>query len=147
MRANVWTYPGTNSFKSGRRQDVALHPTVKPVALVTDALRDCSLKGDIVVDLFMGSGTTIMAAEKVGRRAYGMELDPLYVDVALRRWKAATKADVILAADGRTFEEVTAARLDNAVTAAANAPGDDQGWVALAEGWPAVSTGRGAFRR
>jgi DNA modification methylase len=147
MRANVWTYPGTNSFKSGRRQDVALHPTVKPVSLVADALRDCSLKGDIVVDLFTGSGTTIMAAEKVGRLAYGMELDPLYVDVALRRWKAATKADVILATDGRTFEEVTAARLDNAVTAAASAPGDDQGWVALVEGRPAVSTGRGAFRR
>ncbi|HKG76595.1 MAG TPA: DNA methyltransferase [Beijerinckiaceae bacterium] len=140
MRANVWNYPGTNNFKSGCRQDLALHPTVKPVALIADALRDCSMKGDIVVDLFMGSGTTIMAAEKVGRRAYGMELDPLYVDVAVRRWKAATKADVILSGDGQTFEEVAAARL---VTAAgANAPVDDQNWVALVEGWPAASTGK-----
>src|SRR4051794_40843393 len=147
MRANVWTYPGTNSFKSGRRQDVALHPTVKPVSLVADALRDCSLKGDTVVDPFMGSGTTIMAAEKVGRRAYGMELDPLYVDVAVRRWKAATKADVVLAGDGRTFEEVAAARLDTRATAGANAPVDDQDWVALVEGWPATGTGKGAVRR
>jgi DNA modification methylase len=147
MRANVWTYPGTNSFKSGRRQDLALHPTVKPVALVADALRDCSMKGDIVVDLFMGSGTTIMAAEKVGRRAYGMELDPLYVDVAVRRWKAATKADVILAGDGRTFEEVAAARLDTAGAAPSNGPVDDQDWVALAEGRLPASTGKGAVRR
>src|SRR5215217_8628038 len=66
MRANVWTYPGTNSFKSGRRQDVALHPTVKPVLLVADALRDCSMKGDIVVDLFMGSGTTWPPKRLVG---------------------------------------------------------------------------------
>jgi len=117
------------------------------VALVADALRDCSMKGDAVVDLFMGSGTTIMAAEKVGRRAYGMELDPLYVDVAVRRWKAATKADVILAGDGRTFEEVAAARLDTRATAGANAPVDDQDWVALVEGWPATGTGKGAVRR
>ena len=145
MRANVWTYPGANSFNSGRQQDLALHPTVKPVSLVVDALRDCSMKGDTVVDLFIGSGTTIMAAEKVGRCAYGMELDPLYVDVAVRRWKAATKADVILAGDGRTFEEVAAARL--AAATEANAPVDDQDWVALAEGWPATSTGKGAVRR
>ena len=111
MRANVWTYPGANSFKSGRQQDLALHPTVKPASLVADALRDCSLKGDVVLDLFMGSGTTMMAAEKIGRRACGMELDPLYVDVAIRRWKAATKADVFLVGDGRTFEEIAAARL------------------------------------
>ena len=111
MRANVWTYPAANSFKSGRQQDLALHPTVKPASLVADALRDCSLKGDVVLDLFMGSGTTMMAAEKIGRRACGMELDPLYVDVAIRRWKAATKADVFLVGDGRTFEEIAAARL------------------------------------
>jgi len=110
MRANVWTYPGTNSFRTGRRADLALHPTVKPVSLVADAMRDCSMKGDIVLDLFMGSGTTIMAAEKVGRRGYGLELDPLYVDVAVRRWSSAARADAILYGDGRTFDEVAAAR-------------------------------------
>ena len=147
MRANVWTYPGANTFKSGRRQDLALHPTVKPVALVADALRDCSMKGDIVVDLFMGSGTTIIAAEKLGRRAYGMDLDPLYVDVAVRRWKAATKADVILAGDGRTFEEVAAERLNHAAAAGATTAAAEQDWVALADGLPAARTGKRAAQR
>jgi hypothetical protein len=102
-------------------------------------MRDCSMKGDIVLDLFMGSGTTLMAAEKVGRRAYGMELDPLYVDVTIRRWKAFTKADVTLSGDGRTFEEIAVARESDAPAAApfpaptrrAEPEGD---WVALAEG-------------
>jgi hypothetical protein len=100
------------------------------------------MKGDIVVDLFIGSGTTIMAAEKVGRCAYAMELDPLYVDVAIRRWKAATKADVVLAADGRTFEEITAARLAEGGAASPpprppalrTEPEGAEDWVALAEG-------------
>jgi len=85
MRSNVWTYPGANSFRAGRMDDLAMHPTVKPVALVADAMRDCSMKGDIVLDTFMGSGTTIMAAEKIGRRGFGMEYEPVYVDVAIRR--------------------------------------------------------------
>ena len=79
-RSNIWTYAGANSFRVGRLDDLSLHPTVKPTALVADAMRDCSRRGDIVLDPFMGSGTTILAAEKVGRRAYGLELDPLYVD-------------------------------------------------------------------
>ena len=83
-------------------------PTVKPVALVADAMRDCSRRGDIVLDPFMGSGTTILAAERVGRRAYGLEIDPLYVDVAIRRWQAFTKRDAVLASSGKTFDEVTA---------------------------------------
>ena len=77
-RSNVWTYPGVNTFRAGRLDDLAMHPTVKPVALVADAMRDCSRRGDIVLDPFMGSGTTIMAAERAGRRAYGLEIDPLY---------------------------------------------------------------------
>ena len=75
-RSNVWTYAGVNTFRAGRLDDLAMHPTVKPVALVADAMRDCSRRGDIVLDPFMGSGTTIMAAERVGRRAYGLEIDP-----------------------------------------------------------------------
>ena len=103
-RSNVWTYAGANTFRSGRMKDLAMHPTVKPIAMVADAMRDCSRRGDIVLDPFMGSGTTIMAAERVGRRGFGLELDPLYVDVAIRRWQAFTKRDAILVGDGRTFD-------------------------------------------
>ena len=91
-RSNVWTYAGANTFRAGRMADLAAHPTVKPVALVADAMRDCTRRDDFVLDPFLGAGTTILAAERVGRRAYGIEIDPLYVDVAIRRWQAATKA-------------------------------------------------------
>jgi DNA modification methylase len=87
-----------------------MHPTVKPVGLVADAMRDCSRRGDIVLDPFMGSGTTIMAAERVGRRAFGLEIDPLYVDVIVRRWQAYTKRDAVLQGSGQTFEEIAATR-------------------------------------
>ena len=109
-RSNLWTYAGVNTFRVGRQDDLAVHPTVKPAAMVADAMRDCSRRGDIVLDLFMGSGTTILAAERVGRRAYGLEIDPLYVDVAIRRWRAFTKRDAVLASSGKTFDEVTAVR-------------------------------------
>ena len=79
-RSNIWTYAGVNTFRAGRMDELTLHPTVKPIALVADAMRDCSRRGEVVLDPFMGSGTTILAAERVGRRAYGLELDPLYVD-------------------------------------------------------------------
>jgi DNA modification methylase len=105
-RSNVWTYPGANSFRAGRLDDLAVHPTVKPVALVADAMRDCSRRGDIVLDPFMGSGTTILAAERVGRRAYGLEIDPLFVDAAIRRWQAFTKRDAVLESTGQTFDEL-----------------------------------------
>lgn len=109
-RSNVWSYAGANAFRAGRLEDLAAHPTVKPVALVADALRDCSRRGDIILDLFMGSGTTILAAERVGRLAYGLELDPLYVDVAVRRWQAFTKRDATLAGSDETFDELAKAR-------------------------------------
>jgi DNA modification methylase len=109
-RSNVWTYAGVNTFRAGRLDDLTIHPTVKPVALVADAMRDCSRRGDIVLDPFMGSGTTIMAAERVGRLAYGLELDPLYVDAAVRRWQAYTRRDAILKSTGQTFDELAAAR-------------------------------------
>jgi DNA modification methylase len=109
-RSIVWTYPGVNTFRAGRLDDLAMHPTVKPVALVADAMRDCCRRGDIVLDLFLGSGTTIMAAERVGRRAFGLEIDPLYVDVAVRRWQAYTRLDATLKGTGQTFDEVAAAR-------------------------------------
>lgn len=105
-RSNVWQYAGVNTFRKDRLADLAVHPTVKPVALVADAMRDCSRRGDVVLDPFMGSGTTILAAEKIGRRSYGIEIDPLYVDVAIRRWQDFTKRDAILKATGQTFDEI-----------------------------------------
>ena len=111
-RSNVWTYAGVNTFGKGRMEALAAHPTVKPVALVADALLDCTARGEIVLDQFAGSGTTIMAAEKVGRVAFGIEYEPGYVDVAIRRWQRFTKLDAVLVDDGRSFEEIRAARSD-----------------------------------
>jgi DNA modification methylase len=112
-RTNVWSYVGANTFRAGRMEELTAHPTVKPVALVVDAVRDCSRRADIVLDPFMGSGTTILAAERVGRRGYGLELDPLYVDAAIRRWQAFTKRDALLNGTELTFDEVEAQRLSN----------------------------------
>jgi len=114
-RSNVWTYPGVNTFRKGRLDDLSVHPTVKPVAMVADAMLDCSRRGDIVLDPFMGSGTTILAAERVGRRAYGLEIDPAYVDTSIRRWQVFTKRDAILKSTGQTFDEVAADRLGSNV--------------------------------
>jgi DNA modification methylase len=86
---------------------------VKPVALVADAIKDCTRRGDIVLDTFCGSGTTILAAERVGRRGYGVEIDPAYVDAAIRRWQAFTGRDAVLASTGATFDEAAAERSTN----------------------------------
>jgi DNA modification methylase len=109
-RSNVWTYAGVNSFGSDRDETLATHPTVKPVALVADALLDCTARGDVVLDQFAGSGTQLLAAEKVGRIAYAMEFEARYVDAGVLRWQRLTKRDAILAGDGRTFEEINAVR-------------------------------------
>ena len=85
-RTNVWDYSSVNSFKGSRREDLSLHPTVKPSALVADAIQDVTRRGDLVLDLFLGSGTTLVAAERVGRRFRGIDIDPAYVDVAIDRW-------------------------------------------------------------
>ena len=103
-RTNVWEYAGLNSFQTDRDETLALHPTVKPVALVKDAILDCSHRGGIVLDAFAGSGTTIIAAEKAGRKGFGIEIDPYYVDVALERIKEATGIEPVDAM-GRTLEE------------------------------------------
>src|SRR5581483_4415011 len=112
-RSNLWTYAGINSFGKGRLDHLAMHPTVKPVALIADAMRDCTAKGDIVLDIFCGSGSTLMAAEKIGRRARVMEIDPRYADVIVRRWQSQTKSDAVLDEDGRTFAEIEADRMAN----------------------------------
>ncbi len=107
-RSNVWRYPGANSFAScGEEGNLsALHPTVKPVAMVADAMLDCSARGDIVLDVFLGSGTTVMAAERTGRRCYGLELDPAYVDTIICRWQALTGGRAHHAASGRSFDDL-----------------------------------------
>jgi DNA modification methylase len=83
-----------------------LHPTVKPVAMVADAILDCSARGEIVLDAFLGSGTTLIAAERTGRRCYGLELDPAYVDTTIRRWEALTGGSARHAAAGRSFDDL-----------------------------------------
>jgi DNA modification methylase len=107
-RSNVWQYPSVNSFgRSGQEGNLlALHPTVKPVAMVSDAIFDCSARGDIVLDAFLGSGTTVIAAERTGRICLGLELDPIYVDTAVRRWQTFTRRVAVHAESGLTFSEV-----------------------------------------
>jgi DNA modification methylase len=87
-----------------------LHPTVKPVQLVMDALLDCSHRGQIVLDSFLGSGTTLLAAERTGRICRGIELDPLYIDTAIRRWQNLTGHDAVRISDGKSFRELETER-------------------------------------
>ena len=108
-RTNVWSYAGVNSFGEDRG-DLSLHPTVKPVAMVADAIRDCSHRKGIVLDAFLGSGTTLIAAEKTGRRGYGIEIDPAYCDVAIRRLRAVCGLEAILEANCQSFGDVEDAR-------------------------------------
>jgi DNA modification methylase len=110
-RTNVWSYQGLNSGWDAERQDqLALHPTVQPLEMVVDALKDCSRKRGIVLDPFGGSGTTLMAAEQTGRRACLIELDPVYVDVCIRRWETSTHKSAVHAATGQSFEDASKER-------------------------------------
>lgn len=104
-RTNVWTYAGMNTFGKERGAELAMHPTVKPVAMVEDAILDCTRRSDVVLDAFAGSGTTIIAAERSGRRAFGLELEPKYVDTALRRFRDLTGEEPVHAESGTTFNE------------------------------------------
>ncbi len=109
-RTNVWKYPGihTLSKQSEEGNLLALHPTVKPVAMVAYAILDCTARGEIVLDAFLGSGTTLMAAERVGRMCCGIEIDPIYIDVAIRRWQKYTGEDAVHAVTGKKFNEIVA---------------------------------------
>lgn len=104
-RTNVWDYPGISTPRAGRLQELAMHPTVKPVALVADAIKDVSAPGNLVLDPFAGSGTVLIAAERTGRKARALEIDPAYVDVAVRRWQNYTGKSAVLVATGETFEQ------------------------------------------
>jgi DNA modification methylase len=107
-RTNIWQYPRVSSFARPTEEGnlSALHPTVKPVALVADAIMDCTARGDIVLDPFLGSGTTVIAAERVGRTCYGMEIEPGYVDTIVRRWQTFTGKDAVLVASGGSFNKI-----------------------------------------
>src|SRR5262245_33458144 len=111
-RTNVWHYAGVNAFRAGRLDELQCHPTVKPVALVADAIKDCTRRGDIVLDTFCGSGTTILATERVGRHAYTIEIEPRFVDVAIKRWQAFSQRDAIHTDSGLSFDELASRRGD-----------------------------------
>lgn len=104
-RTNVWDYSGINSFGRNRDELLAMHPTVKPVALVVDVIKDASARGDLVLDVFGGSGSTLLAAERTRRRAALIEIDPLYVDTTIRRWQASTGQEAVCVRSGATFAE------------------------------------------
>lgn len=104
-RTTVWDYPGVNSFGE-ERDNLALHPTVKPVKMIEDAILDCSDRGNAVLDAFCGSGSTLIAAERVGRRGFGLEIDPKYVDATLRRFRAITGEEPVRLDDGATLKHL-----------------------------------------
>jgi DNA modification methylase len=105
-RTNLWTYAGVNSFSKDRDAALAMHPTVKPLALVVDAILDCSQRGAIVLDAFAGSGTTLIAAEKTGRKGYGIELDPHYVDTIIRRFEEVYSLTAVLDGTKLSYEKI-----------------------------------------
>lgn len=110
-RTNVWDYAGISSISASRGDELAMHPTVKPVALIADAIRDCSRRGEIILDAFGGSGSTLIAAEKTGRSARLIEYDPIYCDTIVRRWELLSGKRAALASTGAWFEDVAEHRL------------------------------------
>lgn len=109
-RTNVWDYPGISSIGASRSEELAMHPTVKPVELVADAIRDCSRRGEVILDIFGGSGTTLIASEVTGRRARLIEFDPTYCDVIVARWERLTGQRAIHAGSKQSFEDVLTER-------------------------------------
>jgi len=105
-RSNVWDYPGVSSIGPSRMEELAMHPTVQPTRLVADAIKDCSRRGDVVLDPFGGSGTSLVAAEKTGRSARLIEYDPTYCDTILRRFERMTGKQALLSETGETFEDI-----------------------------------------
>ncbi len=109
-RTNIWNYAGASSFGSNRDAELSMHPTVKPLSLVADAILDCSKRGGIVLDAFAGSGTTLIAAERTGRRGHGIELDPYYCDTIVRRFKDLHDFKAVHAETGLDFEKLKTQR-------------------------------------
>jgi DNA modification methylase len=117
-RTNVWNYPSANTFsRSGPEGDLlALHPTPKPVALISDAIKDSTTRGALVLDPFLGLGTAVIAAERTGRVCYGLELDPVYVDALIRRWQCRTKGEAIHVESGEGFGARAAAKMNQGIS-------------------------------
>ncbi len=113
-RSNVWIYAGQNSFGKSRDQELASHPTVKPIRMVADAIADASHRDEIVLDAFAGSGTTLLAAQKVGRRGFGMEISPHYVDLVIKRFQEKFGMAAEHEELGLGFDGVAAARVQGA---------------------------------
>jgi DNA modification methylase len=109
-RTNVWNYRGVNTLRTDRMSELALHPTVKPVAMIADAIKDVSGRNGIVLDAFGGSGSTLIAAQKTGRHARLIELDPIYVDRIIRRWQISAHDDAVLADTGERFDDLATAK-------------------------------------
>jgi DNA methylase len=105
-RSNVWNYPGANSLRGETREALADHPTPKPVRLIADAILDVTGPNDIVLDMFLGDGSTLIACERTNRLCYGIEIDPRYVDASIRRWEAETGRKAVHAETGKSFEEM-----------------------------------------
>ncbi len=135
-RSNVWQYRGVNVFGKDRMNLLATHPTVKPVAMIADALRDVTHRGEVVLDVFLGSGSTLIAAEETGRVCVGVELDPIYVDAAIRRWQKRTGKEAVHAVSGETFDTI----YERAVSVAASATAST---TAASEASTNVSVGGG----
>jgi len=108
-RSNVWNYHGISTMRAGREDELAMHPTVKPVRMLADAMQDCSHRGDVVLDPFGGSGSTLIAAERTGRLARLVELEPRYVDVTIPRWQTLTGMAAVNEEAGLTFAKCKAA--------------------------------------
>lgn len=125
-RTNVWKHRGLSSFGKGRSEALAMHPTVKPVNLLAEIIKDCSKRGEIVIDPFLGSGSSVLASQKTGRRCFGIELEGMYIDVAIRRWENMTGNWAVHADSGLTFAELGAQRrAENSSAAAYPNAGDN----------------------
>ena len=112
-RSNIWSYPAANRFGRNAGEDfhlLKLHPTVKPVAMLADAMMDCTVRGELVLDPFLGSGSTLIAAEKVGRKCYGIEIDPVFTDLIVRRWQSFTGASAVHEQSGKSFDDLAQER-------------------------------------
>jgi ParB-like chromosome segregation protein Spo0J len=108
-RSNIWSYPAANRFGRNAGEDfhlLKLHPTVKPVAMLADAMMDCTARGDLILDPFLGSGSTLIAAEKIGRKCYGIEIDPVFADLIVGRWESFTGAKAVHEESGKSFDDL-----------------------------------------
>ncbi len=123
-RANIFSYPGMASFSAARTQALAMHPTVKPIGLIADIILDCTNRGDAVLDPFAGSGTILLAAKRTKRRAYAIELDPVYVDVAVARMERATGKAAVHRQTGQTYAQTMQARQAAASSRGSSASAD-----------------------